>query len=341
MKKIILLSVLLFMLVLNCMCSKQTVRPSDNIEAFPPVNGDTIKFWKKLKESNEDIYYVLYKGSHLNQELTIKKTDLNGVDLYTSVIDTLCEGKWCLTESTYGSAISSTMMSFSIYNRGQNESSDSLGVIAYTVKGNTGELLNETPEFLTDDYPVTFFSIELYCCTEDSYIFVCELCCNSTTKGYLFHVNIDGTDKWVRGMTDSEFGFFDEPIGFNKYSKNFVVVNGKLVYDVVSYRSHELHLLDIKSATEELCCNSLSLRDDEVPGIFYKLESADLTETMFIVTYDKYSKCPIVEKEYDSILGEYVEKITGYKDVLQGKIVYDISYPDGKLIRKQELNLES
>ena len=82
--------------------------------------------------------------------------------------------------------------------------------------------------------------------------------------------------------------------------------------------------MDIKSATEEMAVSYtlLSLRDDkEETGIFYKLESADFSEDTLTVTYGKYCKTPIVEKEYDSILGQWEEKITGYEDVLQGKIL--------------------
>ena len=126
-------------------------------------------------------------------------------------------------------------------------------------------------------------------------------------------------------------------MGFPGYSNNYIAANGKLVYDVLDCW-HTLHIMDIKSATEEMAESYalLSLRDDkEGTGIFYKLESADFSEDTLTVTYGKYCKTPIVEKEYDSILGQWEEKITGYEDVLQGKILYHISYPDGKVLDKQ------
>lgn len=142
-------------------------------------------------------------------------------------------------------------------------------------------------------------------------------------------------------MTSEERSYdlnYDLNIGFLNYSNNYIVVNGKLVYDVLDCW-HTLHIMDIKSATEEMAVSYtlLSLRDDkEGTGIFYKLESADFSEDTLTVTYGKYCKTPIVEKEYDSILGQWEEKITGYEDVLHGKILYHISYPDGKVLDKQD-----
>lgn len=148
-----------------------------------------------------------------------------------------------------------------------------------------------------------------------------------------------GEDKWVRRMTRTEYNNgYREKMGFPGYSNNYIAVNGKLVYDVLDCW-HTLHIMDIKSATEEMAesYTLLSLRDDkEGTGIFYKLESADFSEDTLTVTYGKYCKTPIVEKEYDSILGQREEKITGYEDVLQGKILYHISYPDGKVLDKQD-----
>lgn len=108
-------------------------------------------------------------------------------------------------------------------------------------------------------------------------------------------------------MTSEERSYdlnYDLNIGFLNYSNNYIAVNGKLVYDVLDCW-HTLHIMDIKSATEEMAVSYtlLSLRDDkEGTGIFYKLEGADFSEDTLTVTYGKYCKTPIVEKEYDSIL---------------------------------------
>lgn len=201
--------------------------------------------------------------------------------------------------------------------------------VAYTIKGNTGKLLDTTPKIFFKGR----LAYKAYYTAEDSYTFIQ----NAADKGYLFHVNRYGDDKWVRRMTSEERSY-DLNIGFLNYSNNYIVVNGKLVYEISEYR-HTLHIMDIKSTTEEMTVSDdrLSLHDDnEGTGIFYKLEGADFSEDTLTVTYGKYCKTPIVEKEYDSILGQWEETITDYEDVLQGKILYHISYPDGKVLDKQD-----
>lgn len=319
------------MIGLNCRCSKQenTVR---NPLLGPPTIPDC-EYWYKLGEVDKDTISVLYACRSgqvgLHSELTIKKTDINGKNVWTSVIDNLSEEKWWIFPGSF--SISNTMSSLAIYNRSQFEK-DRLTTtyIAYSVDGDTGRLLYATPELPCKEVG----GCRSYCYSEDSYIFIQ----NAADNGYLFHVNKYGEDKWGRRMTRIEYNNGNKgEMGFPGYSNNYIVVNGKLVYEISEYW-HTLHIMDIKSATLEMTVSDdrLSLRDDEEgTGIFYKLESADFSEDILTVTYGKYCKTPIIEKEYDSILGQWIEKITGYEDVLQGKILYHISYPGGKVLDKQ------
>lgn len=322
------------MIGLNCRCSKQenTVR---NPLLGPPTIPDG-EYWYKLGEVDKDTISVLYACRSwqigLHSELTIKKTDINGKDIWTSVIDNLSEGKWWIFPGSF--SIGNTMFSLAINNRSQSEKDRLTTYIAYAVDGDTGRLLYATPELPCKEVG----GCRSYCYSEDSYIFIQ----NAADNGYLFHVNRYGDNKWVRRMTSEERSYdFTQGginIGFINYSNNYIAVNGKLVYDVLDCW-HTLHIMDIKSATEEMAESYalLSLRDDkEGTGIFYKLESADFSEDTLTVTYGKYCKTPIVEKEYDSILGQWEETITNYEDVLQGKILYHISYPDGKVLDKQD-----
>lgn len=148
-----------------------------------------------------------------------------------------------------------------------------------------------------------------------------------------------GEDKWVRRMTRIEYNNgYREKMGFPGYSNNYIAVNGKLVYDVLDCW-HTLHIMDIKSATEEMAESYalLSLRDDkDGTGVIYKLDSAALSGNTLTVTYNKYCHTPVIEKKQDPITGEWIETITNYEDVLQGKILYHISYPDGKVLDKQD-----
>lgn len=330
MKKILLLSLAVMMIGLNCRCSKQENTVQNPI--FVP-NIQDFEDWYKLGEVDKDTISVLYACRSgqigLHSELTIKKTDINGKDIWTSVIDNLSEGKWWIFPGSF--SIGNTMFSLAIYNRSQFEKDRLTTYIAYAVDGDTGRLLYATPELPCKEVG----GCRSYCYSEDSYIFIQ----NAADNGYLFHVNKYGEDKWVRRMTRIEYNNGYREKGFPGYSNNYIVVNGKLVYDILDYDWHTLHIMDIKSATEEMAVSYtlLSLRDDkEGTGIFYKLESADFSENTLTVTYGKYCKTPIVEKEYDSILGQWEEKITGYEDVLQGKILYHISYPDAKVLDKQD-----
>lgn len=328
------------MIGLNCRCSKQenTVR---NPLLGPPTIPDC-EYWYKLGEVDKDTIFVLYACRSgqvgLHSELTIKKTDINGKDIYTSVIGNLPEGRWRILHNSF--SCSNTMFSFAMYRfamhrEEQCERRDTAEIVAYTINGNTGKLLDNTPKIIcknTRGYNHTVYNA--YCTAEDSYTFIQ----NAWDNGYLFHVNKYGEDKWGRRMTRIEYNNGNKgEMGFPGYSNNYIVVNGKLVYEISEYW-HTLHIMDIKSATLEMTVSDdrLSLRDDEEgTGIFYKLESADFSEDILTVTYGKYCKTPIIEKEYDSILGQWIEKITGYEDVLQGKILYHISYPGGKVLDKQ------
>ena len=220
------------------------------------------------------------------------------------------------------------MFSFFTNRRDQAERRDSAEIRGYVINGNTGKLLDATPKIFFKDY----LAYKSYLSSEDSYTFIQ----NAWDNGYLFYVNRCGEDKWVRRITNVEnaLNYGINNIGFIRYSDNYIVVNGKLVYDISGW--HALHIMDIKSAAEELSI-SLSLHDDkENTGIFYRLESADFSGDTLAVTYNKYCHTPVIEKKQDPITGEWIEKITGYEDVLQGKILYHISYPDGKVLDKQE-----
>lgn len=334
MKKILLLSLAVVMIGLNCRCSKQENTVQNPYPVLGPPTIPDGEYWYKLGEVDKDTISVLYACRSgqigLHSELTIKKTDINGKDIWTSVIDNLSEGKWWIFPGSF--SIGNTMFSLAINNRSQSGKDRITTYIAYAVDGDTGRLLYATPELPCKEVG----GCRYYCYSEDSYIFIQ----NAADNGYLFHVNRYGDDKCVRRMTSEERSYdlnYDLNIGFLNYSNNYIAVNGKLVYDVLDCW-HTLHIMDIKSATEEMAVSYtlLSLRDDkEGTGIFYKLESADFSEDTLTVTYGKYCKTPIVEKEYDSILGQWEEKITGYEDVLQGKILYHISYPDGKVLDKQ------
>lgn len=334
MRKILLLSLAVMMIGLNCRCSKQENTVQNPSLLVPPIIPDG-EYWYKLGEVDKDTISVLHACRNgqigLYSKLTIKKTDINGKDVWTSVIDNLSEEKWWIFPRSF--SISSTMFSLAIYNRSQSEKDHlTTTYIAYAVDGDTGRLLYATPELPCKEVG----SCRSYCCSEDSYIFIW----NAADNGYLFHVNKYGEDKWVRRMTRIEYNDNTLNIGFPGYSNNYIAVNGKLVYEILKYGyGHELYIMDIKSATLEMTVSDdrLSLHDDkEGTGIFYKLESADFSEDTLTVSYGKYCKTPIVEKEYDSILGQWEEKITGYEDVLLGKILYHISYPDGKVLDKQD-----
>lgn len=342
MRKILLLTLVVVMIGLNCRCSKQE-NTVQNIVLGPPAIPDC-EYWDKLGQVDKDTIFVLYACRSgqvgLHSELTIKKTDINGKDIYTSVIGNLPEGRWRILHNSF--SCSNTMFSFAMYRfamhrEEQCERRDTAEIVAYTINGNTGKLLDNTPKIIcknTRGYNHTVYNA--YCTAEDSYTFIQ----NAWDNGYLFHVNKYGEDKWSRRMTRKERWSHDYILGFPNYSNNYIVVNGKLLYDVLDSHRHALYAVDIMSATEEMAVGydyRLSLPDDEEgTGIFYKLESADFSEDILTVTYGKYCKTPIIEKEYDSILGQWIEKITGYEDVLQGKILYHISYPGGKVLDKQD-----
>ena len=325
MKKILLLSLAVMMIGLNCMCSKQenTIR---NL-VVPPTIPEGESCWGKLGEFNKDTISVLYECRSgqigLHSEITIKRTDINGKEVYTSVIDNLSEGQWRVLNNSF--SFSNTMFLFFTYRQDQAERRDSTESRVYVINGNTGKLLDATPKIFFKDY----LAYKSYLSSEDSYTFIQ----NAWDNGYLFYVNRCGEDKWVRRMTNVE-NYYDRNIGFIRYSDNYIIVNGKLVYDISGW--HKLHIMDIKSATVEMSV-SVSLHDDkENTGIFYRLESADFSGDTLAVTYNKYCHTPVIEKKQDPITGEWIEKITGYEDVLQGKILYHISYPDGKVLDKQE-----
>lgn len=333
MRKILLLTLAVVMIGLNCRCSKQE-NTVQNIVLGPPAIPDC-EYWDKLGQVDKDTISVLYACRSgqigLHSELTIKKTDINGKDVYTSVIGNLSEGRWRISSNSF--SCSNTMFSFAMYRADQSErGGDTAELVAYTINGNTGKLLDTTPKIICKKTSAYY---KAYCTAEDSYAFIQ----NAADNGYLFHVNKYGENKWSRRMTGKEL-IGSHTIGFLNYSNNYIVVNGKLVYDVLDSHRHELYVVDIMSATEEMAVGydyRLSLPDDEEgTGIFYKLESADFSEDILTVTYGKYCKTPIIEKEYDSILGQWIEKITGYEDVLQGKILYHISYPGGKVLDKQD-----
>ena len=327
-----MLSLAVMMIGLNCRCSKQENTVQNPIVVSPPTIQD-FEAWYELGQVDKDTISVLYACRSgqigLHSELTIKKTDINGKEVYTSVIGNLSEGRWRVLHESFSS--SNTMFSFAMYRADQSERRDTAEFVAYTIKGNTGKLLDTTPKIFFKEG----LCYKAYHTAEDSYAFIQ----NDDDNGYLFHVNKYGENKWSRRMTGKEL-IGSHTIGFLNYSNNYIVVNGKLVYDVLDSHRHELYVVDIMSATEEMAVGydyRLSLPDDEEgTGIFYKLESADFSEEILTVTYGKYCKTPIIGKEYDSILGQWIEKITGYDDVLQGKILYHISYPDGKVLDKQD-----
>lgn len=181
MKKILLLSLAVVMIGLNCRCSKQenTVR---NPLLGPPTIPDG-EYWYKLGEVDKDTISVLYACRSgqigLHSELTIKKTDINGKDIWTSVIDNLSEGKWWIFPGSF--SIGNTMFSLAINNRSQSEKDRLTTYIAYAVDGDTGRLLYATPELPCKEVG----GCRYYCYSEDSYIFIQ----NAADNGYLFHVN--------------------------------------------------------------------------------------------------------------------------------------------------------
>lgn len=325
------------MIGLNCRCSKQENTVQNPYPVLGPPTIPDGEYWYKLGEVDKDTISVLYACRSwqigLHSELTIKKTDINGKDIWTSVIDNLSEGKWWIFTGSF--SIGNTMFSLAINNRSQSEKDRLTTYIAYAVDGDTGRLLYATPELPCKEVG----GCRYYCYSEDSYTFIQ----NAADNGYLFHVNRYGDDKWVRRMTSEERSYdFTQGginIGFINYSNNYIVVNGKLVYDVLDYDRHTLHIMDIKSATEEMAVSYtlLSLRDDkDGTGVIYKLDSAALSGNTLTVTHNKYCHTPVIEKKQDPITGEWIETITNYEDVLQGKILYHISYPDGKVLDKQD-----
>ena len=310
-----------------------------NIVLGPPAILDG-EYWYKLGEVDKDTISVLYACRSgqvgLHSELTIKKTDINGKNVWTSVIDNLSEEKWWIFPGSF--SIGNTMFSLAISNRSQSEK-DSLTTtyIAYAVDGDTGRLLYATPELPCKEVG----GCRSYCYSEDSYIFIQ----NAADNGYLFHVNKYGEDKWIRRMTRTErsanldVSIIIRDIGFPGYSNNYIVVNGKLVYETLNCNWRTLHIMDIKSAILEVTVsyNLFSLREDkDGTGIFYTLDYAALSGDTLTVIYNKYCHTPVIEKKQDPITGEWIETITGYDDVLQGKILYHISYPDGNELDRQE-----
>lgn len=310
-----------------------------NIVLGPPAILDG-EYWYKLGEVDKDTISVLYACRSgqvgLHSELTIKKTDINGKNVWTSVIDNLSEEKWWIFPGSF--SIGNTMFSLAINNRSQSEK-DRLTTtyIAYAVDGDTGRLLYATPELPCKEVG----GCRSYCYSEDSYIFIQ----NAADNGYLFHVNKYGEDKWIRRMTRTErsanldVSIIIRDIGFPGYSNNYIVVNGKLVYETLNCNWRTLHIMDIKSAILEVTVsyNLFSLREDkDGTGIFYTLDYAALSGDTLTVIYNKYCHTPVIEKKQDPITGEWIETITGYDDVLQGKILYHISYPDGNELDRQE-----
>lgn len=323
------------MIGLNCRCSKQenTVR---NPLLGPPIIPDC-EYWYKLGEVDKDTISVLYACRSgqigLHSELTIKKTDINGKDVYTSVIGNLSEGRWRVLGKSF--SCSNTMFSFAMYRADQSERRDTAEFVAYTIKGNTGKLLDTTPKIFFKER----VGYKVYYIAEDSYAFIQ----NAADNGYLFHVNKYGEDKWIRRMTRIErredYGYYKSSIGFPGYSNNYIVINGKLVYETLNCNWRTLHIMDIKSAILEVTVsyNFFSLLEDkDGTGIFYTLDYAALSGDTLTVIYNKYCHTPVIEKKQDPITGEWIETITGYDDVLQGKILYHISYPGGNELDRQE-----
>ncbi len=323
---------------LNCRCSKQE-NTVQNIVLGPPAILDG-EYWYKLGEVDKDTISVLYACRSgqvgLHSELTIKKTDINGKNVWTSVIDNLSEEKWWIFPGSF--SIGNTMFSLAINNRSQSEK-DRLTTtyIAYAVDGDTGRLLYATPELPCKEVG----GCRSYCYSEDSYIFIQ----NAADNGYLFHVNKYGEDKWIRRMTRTErsanldVSIIIRDIGFPGYSNNYIVVNGKLVYETLNCNWRTLHIMDIKSAILEVTVSYdlFSLHEDkDGTGIFYTLDYAALSGDTLTVIYNKYCHTPVIEKKQDPITGEWIETITGYDDVLQGKILYHISYPGGNELDRQE-----
>ena len=126
------------MIGLNCRCSKQE-NTVQNIVLGPPAILDG-EYWYKLGEVDKDTISVLYACRSgqvgLHSELTIKKTDINGKNVWTSVIDNLSEEKWWIFPGSF--SIGNTMFSLAINNRSQSEK-DRLTTtyIAYAVDGDT------------------------------------------------------------------------------------------------------------------------------------------------------------------------------------------------------------
>lgn len=326
------------MIGLNCRCSKQE-NTVQNIVLGPPAILDG-EYWYKLGEVDKDTISVLYACRSgqvgLHSELTIKKTDINGKNVWTSVIDNLSEEKWWIFPGSF--SIGNTMFSLAINNRSQSEK-DRLTTtyIAYAVDGDTGRLLYATPELPCKEVG----GCRSYCYSEDSYIFIQ----NAADNGYLFHVNKYGEDKWIRRMTRTErsanldVSIIIRDIGFPGYSNNYIVINGKLVYETLNCNWRTLHIMDIKSAILEVTVsyNFFSLLEDkDGTGIFYTLDYAALSGDTLTVIYNKYCHTPVIEKKQDPITGEWIETITGYDDVMQGKILYHISYPGGNELDRQE-----
>lgn len=306
-----------------------------NIVLGPPAIPDC-EYWYKLGEVDKDTISVLYACRSgqigLHSELTIKKTDINGKDIYTSVIGNLPEGRWRILGNSF--SCSNTMFSFAMLGVVQCERRDTSELVAYTINGNTGKLLDTTPKIFFKER----VGYKVYYIAEDSYAFIQ----NAADNGYLFHVNKYGEDKWIRRMTRIErredYGYYKSSIGFPGYSNNYIVINGKLVYETLNCNWRTLHIMDIKSAILEVTVsyNFFSLLEDkDGTGIFYTLDYAALSGDTLTVIYNKYCHTPVIEKKQDPITGECIETITGYDDVMQGKILYHISYPGGNELDRQ------
>lgn len=134
------------MIGLNCRCSKQE-NTVQNIVLGPPAIPDW-EYWYKLGEVDKDTISVLYACRSgqigLHSELTIKKTDINGKDVYTSVIGNLSEGRWRIFPKSF--SCSNAIFSFAMYRADQSERRDTAEFVAYTINGNTGKLLDTTPK---------------------------------------------------------------------------------------------------------------------------------------------------------------------------------------------------
>lgn len=222
-----------------------------------------------------------------------------------------------------------------MYRADQSERRDTAEFVAYTINGNTGKLLDTTPKIFFKER----VGYKVYYIAEDSYAFIQ----NAADNGYLFHVNKYGEDKWIRRMTRIErredYCYYKSSIGFPGYSNNYIVINGKLVYETLNCNWRTLHIMDIKSAILEVTVsyNFFSLLEDkDGTGIFYTLDYAALSGDTLTVIYNKYCHTPVIEKKQDPITGEWIETITGYDDVMQGKILYHISYPGGNELDRQE-----